>query len=81
MNLVKEWSIEGKDLISEVTCQEPYEWSELTDAEWEFSPAAVLNAKNAPYHVSVPLPAFPTRHLCLAPVTETASLHSRGRAC
>ena len=37
----KSFSIVGKDLISEVTCSEPYVWSEgATGAEWEFSPAA-----------------------------------------
>jgi hypothetical protein len=58
VKLANEWSIEGKDLISEVTCKEPYEWNELTGAEWEFSPAALLNAKNAPYHVC-PYPSTP----------------------
>jgi len=32
----KAYNIVGKDLISEVTSKEPYEWKETT-AEWEFS--------------------------------------------
>ena len=37
----KAFSIVGKDLISEVTCSEPYVWSEgATGAEWEFSSSA-----------------------------------------
>lgn len=31
----KEWTIVGKDLISEVTCKESYQWTEATDAQWE----------------------------------------------
>lgn len=51
VKLANEWSIEGKDLISEVTCQEPYEWKELTAEEWEFSPAAIANARDSAYHI------------------------------
>ena len=29
--------IVGKDLLNVVTCNEPYEWNESTDKEWEFS--------------------------------------------
>jgi carbamoylphosphate synthase small subunit len=49
----KEWSILGKDLISEVTCTEPYEWKDPTGAEWEFSAAALNTNGNGagPYHV------------------------------
>lgn len=46
-----EWTIEGKDLISEVTCSEPYEWKELTDGEWEFSEAVKSKAGGTPFHV------------------------------
>ncbi|PSC68830.1 carbamoyl-phosphate synthase S chain [Micractinium conductrix] len=36
----KSWTIVGKDLIKEVTCSEPYKWSDPTGEEWEFAPAA-----------------------------------------
>ena len=39
----KEWSIVGKDLISEVSCKETYEWNEMTAEEWEAG--LVLKAK------------------------------------
>lgn len=45
------WSIVGKDLISEVSCSEPYEWLDPTGAEWEFSDAARAQAGKAPFHV------------------------------
>jgi len=35
-SMAAEWSILGKDLLKEVTCEEPYEWSEQTEEEWEF---------------------------------------------
>jgi len=35
--MASEWSILGKDLIGEVTCSEPYEWSEATEDEWAFN--------------------------------------------
>ena len=38
----KAYNIVGKDLISEVTSKEPYEWKETT-AEWEFSNEAKAN--------------------------------------
>lgn len=49
----KSFSIAGKDLISEVTCSEPYVWSEgATDAEWEFSAAAKkATGDNKPFNV------------------------------
>ena len=34
--MTKSWSIVGQDLIKEVTCAAPYEWTE-TSGEWEFS--------------------------------------------
>lgn len=48
--MTKEWTIVGKDMISEVTCAEKYEWTETTGAEWEWSEAA-KNAKAGTYHV------------------------------
>ena len=47
-----EWTIEGKDLISEVTCKEPYEWKETTDEEWEFSDPAKTSKAEPSFHVS-----------------------------
>ena len=38
----KGYDIVGKDLISEVTCSEPYEWNDTT-GEWEFSAEAKAN--------------------------------------
>lgn len=38
----KAYDIVGKDLISEVTCGEPYEWKDTT-GEWEFSNEAKAN--------------------------------------
>lgn len=46
----KSWSILGKDLISEVTCSEPYEWKDTTEHEWEFNPAVLT--KGELFHVS-----------------------------
>lgn len=51
--MAKGWTINGKDLLSVVSCTAPYEWKDPTVSEWEFSEAA----KNAaatnfkPYHV------------------------------
>jgi carbamoyl-phosphate synthase small subunit len=47
----KSWSILGKDLISEVTCSEPYEWTDPTVDEWEFSAAVKARASGNPFHV------------------------------
>ena len=47
-----EWTIEGKDLISEVTCKEPYEWKETTDEEWEFSDPAKTSKAEPSFHVN-----------------------------
>lgn len=50
----KSWSILGKDLISEVTCSEPYEWKDPTEAEWEFNPAVTNSNGEKPFHVRAP---------------------------
>ena len=50
--MANEWTILGKDLISEVTCKEPYEWKDLTGEEWEFSKAAQAQAAEKPFHVA-----------------------------
>jgi carbamoyl-phosphate synthase small subunit len=53
----KSWSILGKDLISEVTCSEPYEWKDPTEDEWEFNPAVASGKGEKPFHVrSCPAP-------------------------
>ena len=44
----KSWSILGKDLIGEVSCEAPYEWKEATEGEWEFDAAAASAAAAAP---------------------------------
>jgi carbamoyl-phosphate synthase small subunit len=46
------WTIVGKDLLSVVSCKEPYEWRTGTHAEWEFAPHAVnLASTMPPFHV------------------------------
>ena len=47
----KEWSILGKDLVAEVTCAEPYEWTDDTEDEWEFSPDVLASNGTEPLHV------------------------------
>ncbi|KAK9804592.1 hypothetical protein WJX73_004577 [Symbiochloris irregularis] len=47
----KEWSILGKDLVAEVTCAEPYEWTDDTEDEWEFSPDVLATNGLEPLHV------------------------------
>ena len=44
LSLAKSWSIEGKDLISEVTTGAAYDWDGRTDAEWEFNDKLVGNS-------------------------------------
>lgn len=45
MAAAKSWSIEGKDLLSVVSCSEPYEWQDPTGAEWEFNANAAAAAR------------------------------------
>ena len=47
----------GKDLISEVTCSEPYEWKDPTGEEWEFNAKAMARAGKQQFHVSLPAAA------------------------
>ena len=61
----------GKDLISEVTCSEPYEWKDPTGIEWEFSDAARLQAGKAPFHV---------RLQCLCPTKTVFTLKTLPQA-
>ena len=52
VKMAKSWTIVGKDLLSVVSCEQPYEWRQGTHAEWEFAPQAISNAASAqPYHV------------------------------
>jgi hypothetical protein len=41
-----------QDLISEVTCKEPYEWKDPTEEEWEFSPVVMSGNGAEPFKVS-----------------------------
>ena len=45
------FSIEGVDLIAQVTAAAPYEWKDPTGAEWEFSASARAAHGGAPFHV------------------------------
>ena len=54
--MAKGWTIVGKDLLSVVSCKEPYEWRQGTNPEWEFAAKARGNTKSQ-YHVS---PAGPS---------------------
>jgi hypothetical protein len=38
--MTKNWTIVGKDLLSVVSCKEPYEWKDPTGEEWEFNDGA-----------------------------------------
>lgn len=40
-----------QDLISEVTCKEPYEWKDPTEDEWEFSPSVMSGNGAEPFKV------------------------------
>lgn len=42
--MTKNWTIVGQDLLSVVSCKEPYEWKDLTEEEWEFSGDAKQSA-------------------------------------
>lgn len=50
--IAKTWTIVGKDLLSVVSCTEPYEWRQATLEEWEFAAKAKTAAGAAPLHVS-----------------------------
>lgn len=47
--MARGWTINGKDLLSVVSCTEPYEWKDPTIAEWEFS--AKAKAEKEHFHV------------------------------
>ena len=44
---------EGCPLCWQVTCSEPYEWTDPTINEWEFSAAVKARAGSEPFHVSL----------------------------
>ena len=45
--MAKDWTIVGKDMISEVTCAEPYEWTDPTGEEWEWAAEAKASTKGS----------------------------------
>jgi len=47
----KSWTIVGKDLLSVVSCKEPYEWRQGTQPEWEFAPAVKAQGAHSQLHV------------------------------
>ena len=49
-----------QDLISEVTCKEPYEWKDSTEEEWEFSPVVMSGNGAEPFKVSHKLFHYPS---------------------
>jgi carbamoyl-phosphate synthase small subunit len=51
LQATRSWTIVGKDLIKEVTCKEPYEWSDPTGDDWEFAAAVKAGNDGAPYFV------------------------------
>lgn len=42
LELSRKWKIVGVDLISGVSCTAPYEWTQSTDANWQFNTDSVL---------------------------------------
>eukprot|EP00879_Flechtneria_rotunda_P028948 GHRR01031190.1.p1 GENE.GHRR01031190.1~~GHRR01031190.1.p1 ORF type:complete len:312 (+),score=46.78 GHRR01031190.1:35-970(+) len=53
MNMAKNWTIVGKDLLSVVSCTEPYEWKDPTMSEWEFNEQAKQAAAGKRFRVSM----------------------------
>eukprot|EP00879_Flechtneria_rotunda_P022618 GHRR01023884.1.p1 GENE.GHRR01023884.1~~GHRR01023884.1.p1 ORF type:complete len:321 (+),score=53.15 GHRR01023884.1:35-997(+) len=51
MNMAKNWTIVGKDLLSVVSCTEPYEWKDPTMSEWEFNEQAKQAAAGKRFRV------------------------------
>jgi carbamoyl-phosphate synthase small subunit len=60
--MAKSWTIVGKDLLSVVSCTEPYEWNKGTIEEWEFNPHIKKLKQSGPFHVRQPL--HQTQLLC-----------------
>nr|CAD1820946.1 unnamed protein product [Ananas comosus var. bracteatus] len=42
LEMARRWKIVGVDLISGVSCDAPYEWTDKTDPEWEFQKNQIL---------------------------------------
>jgi carbamoyl-phosphate synthase small subunit len=51
LEMTKSWTIVGKDLLSVVSCTEPYEWQDPTKSEWEFNSKAKASHSSSPYLV------------------------------
>ncbi|GIL52863.1 hypothetical protein Vafri_8635 [Volvox africanus] len=51
ISMAKSWTIVGKDLLSVVSCTEPYEWGKGTTDEWEFNGRVKLAKQHGPFHV------------------------------
>lgn len=49
--MTKNWTIVGKDLLSVVSCKEPYEWKDSTADEWEFNEGAKAAAAGKKFKV------------------------------
>lgn len=49
VQMAKSWTIVGKDLLSVVSCTEPYEWQKGTTEEWEFTAKSKLHG--GPFHI------------------------------
>jgi hypothetical protein len=50
--MTKNWTIVGQDLLSVVSCKEPYEWKDPTEEEWEFNEGAKTAAAGKKFKVS-----------------------------
>eukprot|EP00878_Enallax_costatus_P001809 GHUV01001967.1.p1 GENE.GHUV01001967.1~~GHUV01001967.1.p1 ORF type:complete len:464 (+),score=105.30 GHUV01001967.1:62-1453(+) len=59
--MTKNWTIVGQDLLSVVSCKEPYEWKDPTDEEWEFNGDA-KQAAAAPKRFKVVAYDFGIKH-------------------
>ncbi len=46
--MARTWSIVGKDLITDVSCRQPYEWKEKTGTDWEFSSSTIVASGQDP---------------------------------
>jgi carbamoyl-phosphate synthase small subunit len=53
VSMTKNWTIVGKDLLSVVSCKEPYEWKDVTEEEWEFNEGAKTAAAGKKFKVRV----------------------------
>jgi hypothetical protein len=51
LEMTRGWTIVGKDLLSVVSCTEPYEWKDPTRSEWEFNSKAKAAQAASPFLV------------------------------